>query len=432
MSSKRFSSNKHYQGEVDKLVFSGEGLVRSSEGVVFVPFTCPGESVDFSITQEKKHYARAKIEKLHKPSKDRIAPLCSHYGLCGGCQLQHCSYELQLKAKKSFLLEALERQAKISLDSVEISPSDETYAYRQHIQLQILAAKQGCYAAYMGHGSPLLVESCPIFVKNASIFYLLQQALKSLKLPKLCRARVKLFKLEDETSFYLVFHFSKLPEGFSNWVEKLLEQKDFSLHIQALAPKFENSWHPRPLSVCYAKHDFHCSSLTFVQNHSFQAEKLYETFLSWFQEDSADSFGDFFCGIGVTLCLASSHYKKGFGVELSRTSCLFARKNLKEHSISHAKIYEGNLEQKQLLAKLPRCDVLLVNPPREGLSQACLDWISQHPPKQLYYVSCNPSTLARDLVTLGIHQTWKLEKIKAFDMFPQTTHLETLIKLSMI
>jgi 23S rRNA (uracil1939-C5)-methyltransferase len=340
------------EGKVDSLAFGGDGIVRTDEGmVVFVPFTAPGDTIEFEITSQHKKFARGSLLKVITPSADRTTPRCPYYGTCGGCQLQHLTYPAQLRAKKRFIEDALSRIANLTID-VTVTPADPTYAYRRHITLHLRNGQPHFYAT--DNQTLIPITHCPIYSDDP--------------LPN----------LTDQ------------PDG----PYRLLKEEK--------------------LTIC--GHSFTASPKSFVQAHPQASEALYRALIA---QATGTHALDLYCGIGVTSRLLTEKGLTVTGIDSNPQAISLARDN------APAATFIAADASAHLDRLLPTIDLLIVNPPRTGLSPEVLSALQRHPVPHLHYISCMPSTLARDLKALP----YQLHTIEAFDLFPQTTHVETLTNL---
>ncbi len=377
--------------QIEKIVFGGSGLTRINGCVTFVPFTAPGDEAILEITHKKKHYQTGKIDTLVKEGPERISSKCPHYESCGGCHLQHLSYKAQLEAKQSFIQEAL------LIDEVPITPSPQEWNYRSHIRLNLVKKGEGFKMGYIGFDNRSLVEPtvCPLFSEDPSFFSLVKEALLTLPNQGIKSASFRIFKVEGK--IYLAFStFPKLP--------KTLIKFPFSEGTAYKSPGKQKLLGRFPFAP-----------YGFMQSNAPVTQKIHETLIEWVGSQPKKIL-DLYCGAGVTSLLLAQKGHEVVGVEANRS--LVPSSN------------EVNFICSNVEAVLPKLlknftpDIILVNPPRTGLSKEIPSLLNA---KQLLYLSCMPSTLARDIQRLNAR--YSLENVHAFDMFPQTTHVETLVRL---
>lgn len=388
------------QGSVQDIAFGGHGVVKVEGKVCFVPFVCEDETVEIEVLKEKKHFSFGEVKRILKSSPDRIEPKCPYYGTCGGCQFQHIRYPQQLEIKSSFVKEALNRIGGMAIDFVPIVGAEPRWNYRRRITLHLKNGKAG-YLGWKEHAY-VPIEACPIF---------------SGTLPKQVSFEGKLTLIVQPKGLFGVLECEKipsnptLPPGFVS----------FTYHASKKVVILGEKW--GEIEVLGRPFYFH--PLSFLQAHPQVSEQIYSYILDAVASFSPKKGLDLYCGIGV---LSGLFYDRGIevkGVEISPFSILSAKKNCPDLSFIEGKV-ESHL--KKLLHERP--DFAVVNPPRQGIEKGILDTLIQKNIPRLIYISCMPSTLARDLKILLPH--FRLISVQAFDMFPQTTHVETVVVLERI
>lgn len=401
---------------IDSIAFGGEGVARDNGKVYFVPFTAPQEQIEATVTESKKNFCRAKLDQIIIPGPDRTSPQCPHFTVCGGCQLQHLTYPAQLQAKQSIVEQTLKRIGKLPLPPLSpIVAASNTWNYRRHVTLHIENNQIGYHKA---HSHELLpITTCPIFAKSLSDFLpQLQQLLKLFNpLPPTCR----LFAEPDGK--FLVALFAPIPKITPE------DLQPFTL-LSSLAIRNRNEeqiFGTPHLTFSISDKTVHYSPFSFVQNHPEMSEKLYLSLASKIPGHHPLLL-DLYSGIGVTSLILSDKFDKILAIENNPHATKLAKHNFQINNVSHAKALQARAET-ILPTHLKKKSTLLVNPPRTGLDPAILTAIKQTPPKEIFYISCMPATLARDLSQLASHYT--IESIQPFDLFPQTTHVETLVHL---
>ena len=394
-SSKTLKSSK-----IEKLVFGGNGISRSGGLVTFVPFSAPGDVLDLTVTKEKKTFRFAKIKTILKKGPDRREPLCPHFQTCGGCQLQHLNYPAQIKAKQDFLTDALK------IDRVTVHPSQDEWHYRSHIRLNLNKSGKGFEMGFIAIDNRTIVTPsyCPIFSSDKALFNEIKNSLKTLSNQGIKSASLRVFK-QDESVILAFSSFPKLPnnaQGFS-----------FAKGVCYKAPGQEKRFGNTTLEKRILNLPVKFSPFGFMQNNLPLSEKLYQTAIDWIGKTPKRIY-DLYCGIGITSAFLAEQNHQVTGVELNKSHVpCNASFEMKYGAVE--KVLPG-------LQEAP--DVILVNPPREGLSKAVYPLLKT---PMLIYISCNPSTLARDIK--GLSKSYEVEKVEGFDLFPQTTHLETIALL---
>ncbi len=413
------------EGQIESIAFGGQGILRNEGLVIFVPFTAPQDIAHIEITTQKKHFAHGKLLSLKTASPLRIIPKCSYFGSCGGCQLQHLNYEAQLAAKQTFIRDALKRIGGIDIENIPITPTTLQWQYRRHIRLSLRPAEKSFTAGYIGQDncSFLPIDQCPIFSSDKRLFTELQKLLCCISSEGTEEGSVRMIKTDNDR-FLLAFDFSPILPNHS---------LSLSGPWQGILIRSQNEQKCLGDVTCFIELDglkARFSPLGFVQNHPEQSANLYRT-IAMVLPDSAQTVLDLYCGIGLTSMLFAKLGKKVIGVESHLETIDLAKENAVANHVD-IQFFAGKAETLgvELLGKT-HFDVVLCNPPRTGLDSTLINALLKERPAHIIYVSCMPATLARDLkkLTQGGYQ---IDHIQAFDMFPQTTHVETLVRLTLI
>ncbi len=374
------------RGVVEKLVFGGKGLIRHQGWVIFVADVVAGEEVDVAITQKKKSYFEATLVSVVVPSASRVVPPCPYFGSCGGCQLQHLAYSEQLKVKKEWLMDALERQAKIPIDfPVTAVAAKKEWGYRRKV---ILHGEQ-CGFFARDNTTIIPIERCLLFSTKGfdDVRSIVQ---KHTQHPN----RITVMR-NDADDRAIMIDDSKKILGKADLCERTIEG----------------------LRIFF-------SPAVFVQNDPDQALQIYKDVLDSMQPGP---IVDLYCGVGVMSLLAAKRGHKVLGVELDSKAIELAKLSAKENGLNTVEFLAKpceKLTKKELHGQ--GFEQWIVNPPRIGLSNKVIETIISHRPQRLVYISCMPSTLARDCKVL-YEKGYALKKAQVYDMFAETTHLESVV-----
>jgi len=404
------SSSKTLKSKIEKIVFGGAGLFRDQGCVVFVPFAAPNDELEVRVTQAKKDYKIAKIEKILKAGPDRIKPSCPYYTHCGGCQLQHLKPQAQLKIKQGFLEEAFD-------ETPPVIASSRNWHYRSHLRLNL---DKGTFG-FKARDKKTLIEinECSLFLPAESHFF---QILRSCLVDLKTKGSFRVFKA-PASKFVLAFSFPrKLPKNRRTLSERLMQK----LPIQGIAmkcPNGEEHFGNIQITESICGLDLTFSPYGFMQNNLFLIPKLYQTLVMW-ANPTGKSILDLYSGVGTSSLLLAREGGSVIAIEESRAAVKCAQKNQKRNHIQNVSFVQGRVEG--ALKNSKAVDLVVVNPPRTGLSQEVLEAFNTLKPQEIVYVSCMPSTLKRDLIRLKDYEKHQLE---GFDLFPQTTHLETMVKM---
>ncbi|HUO16747.1 MAG TPA: 23S rRNA (uracil(1939)-C(5))-methyltransferase RlmD [Verrucomicrobiae bacterium] len=441
---------------IEKLIYGGDGLARlhsdqpggevDSRGkTVFLPFVLAGERVEASLISEKPGFARAELQRIIDPSPHRVQPACPYFAACGGCNYQQASYEHQLEIKEKILRETLRRTAKIELDGeIQIHPSPP-WNYRNRSRLQVHAGPPFA-VGYHKTGSHELqsVEECPISspLINRAIASLWRKG-RSGAMPNGV-SEIEFFANADDIQ--LLVELSCEEDARRKDVRALAESLISEMPEIVGVVAFRNADRgmqsaERFLSVgcdhlIYQTKagSFRVTAGSFFQTNRFLIDRLVEIVTS---EQSGELALDLYAGVGL-FSTGLSDMRHIVSVESSQTSSTDLSYNL----ASKGEAIQASTEQ--YLARtlnsgrvgtgavLPHIsympDLAVVDPPRSGLGERVVRLLAKLGAPRVTYVSCDPATMARDLVPL-LASGYHIEETHLVDLFPQTYHLETVIKL---
>lgn len=394
--------------KLDKLAYGGDALGRLSDGrAVFVPFALTGETVSIRTIEEKPSHVRAELVEVLEPSPDRISPKCLHFGICGGCHYQHMPYSIQVDIKSAILRDQLLRIGKISDPPLKQAvPCAIEWNYRNHVQFHLTrTGKLGYVDVYGRNVFP--ISEC----------HLPEPALDSLwpRLefdPGLGLERASLRLGIDEQTM-LVLESADAPE--------LELEADLSV-VHLFGTDTVVMAGDDYLSIKVNDRLFHVSAASFFQVNTEMAEKMVAHLLEQLPVTPATTLLDVYCGVGLFSAFFAPRVGRVIGVEASPSACEDFTINLDD--FDNVELYEAAAE-----TVLPGLDVkpgvVIVDPPRAGLEKHALDALLVLAPLRLAYVSCDPSTLARDAARL-IAGGYRLVQVTPFDLFPQTYHIESI------
>ena len=356
---------------IDDVAFGGEGVGRADDFVVFVPFVLTGEVIEAEIIQVKKHFARAKLLSIEKPSPNRVEPPCRYFGQCGGCQYQHVEYATQLRLKQKQIADLFERIGKFTPGIIApVLACPQPYGYRNRIMV-----------------------------------------------------RSQWNKPEQKLNIGFVRWDCGLVEDIEecNIAEPVLNEQ--LRHVRA---------HPPPrggLKVVLRSlpEDWDVPPDSFFQNNFFLLPKLVETVRGFVQASRRRHLIDLYCGIGFFGIELADAVESFVGVEYDQRAIRSARKNMMARHITNGEFISAKVEDAlaELVKKYPLEDtVVLLDPPRKGCLPPALKMLRETRPGQIIYVSCHPATMARDLRILCADGAFNPVQIQPLDMFPQTQHIE--------
>lgn len=409
-----------------RLGIYGEGVATYEGLTLFVPGALPGETVEGEVVELKKQYGRLKLTRIVTSSPNRVSPPCPVFGKCGGCQLQHLAYPAQLDAKRQRVFDAMERVGKLSVSVEPTIASPDPWHYRNKIQMPYAQGKLGLYA--MDSHDLVEVDDCLI---HCALGEKVLKAVRTLAIPHLKYLIIKTAIYTEQALVVLVTEKS-LPKSIGEKILALLPEikgvvqninpdrgnvilgKHFD--VLAGAPAIEER-------LCNLR--FKVSPASFFQVNPPQAEALYEKAIALLNLTGCEVVLDAFCGVGTLSLIAASKAKEVIGVEIVPEAIRDAKENAQLNHIENAQFHAAPAEV--FIQSLKKVDAVLLNPPRKGCEASLLEKLLALHPEKVVYISCDPATLARDLKILSDKYT--VETVQPFDMFPQTSHVETVALL---
>ncbi len=411
-----------YEVELTALVYGGDALGRLPDGrAVFVPFGLPGERVRVALTVEKRGHARARLLEVLRPSPERVAPVCRHFGVCGGCHYQYLPYARQLEYKQLILREQLERIAGIEKPPVEaVQAAPQTLNYRNTVQFHVSPrGKLGYIEAYTPQ--VLEIEEChlPLPAINALWPSLeIEPTAEPGERPAGSPVERIHLRAGREGEMMLVLEGADvLPPEFA------LDLPISAVYLGPQGPYVLAG--EEYVSMQVLGRDFRLSAGSFFQVNLAQAEAMVRHLLAQLPLSKDATLVDVYCGVGLFSAFLAPQVGRCIGIEASEQACRDFAYNLDE--FDHVELYCGPAEAILPALKVP-AEIILVDPPRAGIAPPALDAILRSQPEWIAYVSCDPATLARDLARL-LKGGYRLERVTPFDMFPQTYSIESITLL---
>ncbi|WP_213156170.1 23S rRNA (uracil(1939)-C(5))-methyltransferase RlmD [Neochlamydia sp. AcF65] len=419
-------------GKVIALSSEGQGIVRENNLVVFIPFTTPGDTIRYHIVKRKKNFATGKLLAVLKPSLQRAKPLCRYYGECGGCQLQHLAYEAQLKNKREIIENALIRIGKFSKVTVlPVVAARMNWMYRRHITLKIIPHQGFSRLGYIAidNQTILPIKHCPLFLAEEDLALAeVQTLLGKISSQQATEGKATLFKTEA-SHLILSLNFEKLDKIEAEIIEEFLKQFPRWKGVIIKGGSKKWVWGDPTNFLAVGDLKFLCSPEVFVQNHAEQSLKIYQQIIDLLSHKKQATILDLYCGIGISSLLLSQQDHRVIGIEYNPLSIAMAKENAYLNRLTTPQFIEGDVEkilQKEMHGQ--HADIIILNPPRQGITPTVGAEILRRCPQEIIYVSCMPSTLARDLSFICV-KGYKISLIQPYDMFPQTSHVETLVHL---
>lgn len=415
------------QIEIESLAFGGLGLAKEDGKVFFVRGGLPKDVLEIKIIKDKGKYAEAVISKIIEPSPDRIEPSCPVFNLCGGCQLQNLNYHAQLREKEYILKETLWRLGGLHDALIEpIISSPNKFRYRNKVTLSTWFYKGHWHLGYNQKGSTrkVPIDSCPISTnivdKTIKRIY---QVLVSLGDPHFPLDKIHVSSNGVKSQITLVPLHNRKGDTLKTLHRHLKRHTETeNVSIAGIGETgFEFS---------ILDNQFMTTPSAFTQVNSSVNELMIQTVLEWAELTESTTVLDLYSGIGNFSIPLAKASKEVLGVEISRNSVKLANKNLELNSIKNIVFQNASSEDAITILndQEETFDLVVLDPPREG-SKEIIDGLVKLAPEKIIYISCDPATLARDLKKLG-ELGYKIIKIRPFDMFPQTFHIESVTLLA--
>lgn len=390
----------------------GDAVGRTDGMVVFVPRGAPGDTALVTLTPSRR-FARGRLQSVEVPSADRVDPPCPHYTIdqCGGCQIQHLSYEAQLRAKASIIVDAIRRIGRRDIATVDVAPSDAQWRYRRKLTLHLRRTGSRWIAGLHPFDDPVGVfdlADCPITDERVmAVWVELRRAFNELPDERALRVAVRL-----------------LPGGAAVVVEGGGAWASADRFFAAVPSMLELWWKPDHgrMRRLAARSPESQGGASFVQVNARVAAQLQQHVIGRIVSFAPRAMVDAYAGAGgVALAMAARHVAVT-AIELDAEAVARFADQLRAPS----RAVVGRVED-HLASALP-ADVVLLNPPRAGVDAHVTDILqrAKKAPRAVVYVSCDPATLARDLARMP---RYRLADVRAYDMFPQTAHVETVCEL---
>lgn len=415
--------------KIEKPIYGGAFLARDEGKAVFVPLTLPGEEVRVRIVEDKRSHAVAEAEQIVAASANRIAPACRHFGVCGGCNYQHATYEAQLDFKQAILRETLTRAGVAVPDLIEVLHG-EPWGYRNRIRLALDANGNPGYRSRRSHRIVPIAE-CPIAAPLLVSAALAVGALTQELAPGARPAEVSLFCDKDETALMAGFFASRTATfPFEHVCSELATQIPQLSGAELTAEDRDGRpartvarWGAGSLTYTAAEFGYRVDHGAFFQVNRWLLDEFVQRVTAG---NSGSLAWDLFAGVGLFARRLAAKFSRVVGVESAPASIAALKQNLFGTSASAVKL--ATLDFLRSATRGERPDLIVFDPPRTGLDAESAKLLAKIGAPSVVYVSCDPATLARDLRVL-IGNGYAIESLTLADLFPQTFHLESIVRL---
>jgi 23S rRNA (uracil1939-C5)-methyltransferase len=451
--------------EIIDVAAEGKSIGKADGVVVFVPFAAPGDIVDVQVVRKRKNYIEAVPVTFHKYSNQRVAPVCSHFGLCGGCKWQHLPYEMQLVYKQKQVEDQLVRIGKLSVPSVNPTlPSHNQLFYRNKLEFTFSASR------WLTQDE---INSGQDFDRKALGFHIPEMFDKVFNVDKCwlqsdpsnaIRDEIKAFAIEKDLSFFDLRNHTGLLRNLiirtSGTGDIMVivcfgenDEASIEMVLDHLAEKFpqitsllyvvnqkQNDTITDQDVLCYRGNDhffeemeglrFKIGPKSFYQTNLEQAYELYKITRNFASLKPNDVVYDLYTGTGTIANFVAKSAFKVVGIEYVPEAIEDAKVNSQINNINNTTFFAGDIKNvltTDFIGQQGRPDVIILDPPRAGVHEDVIGAIHFASPTKIVYVSCNPASQARDLALLD--DAYQITDVQPVDMFPHTQHVENVVKL---
>jgi 23S rRNA (uracil1939-C5)-methyltransferase len=423
---------------VEKLVYGGDGLGHADGNTVFVPYVLPGETIRASPVSRTKKLIRARLLEVLTPAKERSSPACAHFGTCGGCHYQHIPYETQIALKTDILRETLSRLGGIRWDGPVTHHASPPLGYRNRAQWTVRPGETPALGYFLpGSSEVCVVEQCPVLSPGLTeVLGQLQALLGSGELPAKLK-EVEAFADSSDHKIALnaaVDRFPKRAADLATILQRSIPRLESLLLHDESSQEFE-LFGPGFLHQEVNGFRYRVSHLSFFQVNRFLTADLLETVT---RNAAGGTALDLYAGVGFFSLPLSRAFQKVISVDANLAATHDLRANAEEAGVK----IQWHHEQADGFLRRPRVrpDFVVLDPPRAGLGAQAAARLAQIGAPEIAYLSCDPATLARDLAVLTASPKskahtgrtgarYEITNVDLFDLFPQTFHIETLVRL---
>ena len=444
--------NRIYTATITDYTIQGQGIAHVEGCAVFIPNAIAGEVCEIQITKAAKTWAAGRIRRILEVSPHRVNRACPQSKLCGGCAFQHMDYQEECRLKAERVRQALNRLGGEALKTMDLLPAPETRRYRNKAQYPVAQEKQRAMAGFYREGTHQVV-SCPQCgilapemdaVRDAVVDYMNQYRVSAYDEGSgtglVRHIYVRKGWVSGQLLVCLVVNGTRLPRQEA-LLERLQRIPGFATLVLSVHQKpgnavlgntFHTLYGPGWIEDTLCGLTFRLSPRSFYQVNHDQAERLYELAIAGAGIQKTDVVLDLYCGVGtITLAMAKAAGRV-IGVEVEPQAVADAQDNARRNGVQNAEFFCGDAGQAALSLREQGLtpDVVVVDPPRKGLSPDVIQALAQMSPRKIVYISCDPATLARDVALLK-ERTFQLLGARAVDMFPRCAHVETVAWLSM-
>lgn len=441
---------EQYIVKIENLNHLGEGVGRIDGFAVFTPYVLPGEKVEIKINEVKKNFAIGELQEIIETAPERIMPRCPVFYQCGGCQTQHMTYEAQLNFKTQVVKDAVRRIGKLEAVPVHSAMGmDNPWYYRNKVQMPLGIEAGKVVAGFYAPGTHDIVETDMCYIQHEKLVEITQWLKEKLLEHHISMynegttkglLRHVLLRIgfnTDEIMMVFITNGRKFPEGQSLALQLQKEFPQIISIMQNINNKRTNVIMGDE-TLLLAGQDYITEELagirykisprSFFQVNTKQAEVLFAKALDYAGLTGGETVLDAYCGTGSISLMLAQKAKKVYGIEVIGAAIKDAWENARENGIENVEFIEGKTEEElsRLVKEGIHMDVAVVDPPRKGCDKIVLETFAKMNVPRIVYVSCNPSSLARDLAYLT-EMGYEVQEVQPVDMFPATGHVECVV-----
>jgi len=438
---------------ITSVTSEGFGVAKEDEFVYFIPYAIEGETVTAKILKIKKNVVYCRLMEVITPSPYRIRPKCDNFYKCGGCSYLNIAYEKQLEYKLKKINDALSRIGKLDIRATEIIPSDKTEDYRNKALIPVSKDKEGnIVCGFFRSRTHDVIDMDTCLIQDKDAFKIVNTVKKWMT-----DFNIVPYDEKSHTGFIRHIYFRK-GHHTGEIMAGIVSYKDNIPHLDELKDALVNSsenitsvivninknntnvilgdkvsvLHGNPYitdEICGVK--FKIGSKSFFQVNPYNVENLYSKAIDMLDLSKEDTLFDIYCGIGTIGLCAAEKVKEVVGVEVISEAIEYANENVKINGITNAKFYTGKAEDViyKMTEENNKPTAVILDPPRSGCEKSLIDEIIKLKPDKICYVSCDSATLARDLKIFSESGIYEIKEIIGCDMFPNTYHIECVVRL---
>lgn len=467
--SKKKALPLYEQIEITDIAAEGKALARINDCVVFVPYCVPGDVVNIQITKKKHNYMEGRVDSFVRYSDKRCAPVCPHYGECGGCKWQILPYEEQLRYKQKQIVDNLTRIGKVALPPISpILGSKHIYHYRNKLEFtfsdkrwvswEAIHQAGGIENVSKGNGLGFHIPNCFDKVLDITECHLMEDTNNTIRNAVRQYAithNLSFFDLKQQTGFLRSMILRNNHKGqymlIIVFAEDQPDQRDALLNmlhtsypeitslLYVINTKCNDTINDLPVHTYFGSDyiieemedlSFKVGPKSFYQTNTEQAYMLYQVVREFAQLQGNELVFDLYTGTGTIANFVARKAKHVIGIEYVPEAIEDAKVNSQINHINNTTFFAGDMKDiltKEFLQKHGKPDVIITDPPRAGMHEDVIKTILLASPERIVYVSCNPATQARDLTLLD--SDYQVSKVQPVDMFPHTQHVENVVLL---